>query len=281
MNRREFAQLAGVSAIAALIARESWGIDTPKAATATHDEVMAAYSAMSAGQTLQIGLLVYPGMFLQDLVGPLTLFEALMNREIHLIWKNTTPFQAAGSAQAAWLSVQPTTTYATCPKTLDVLFVPGGIPGSFTLMEDAETLSFLQQQGERSRFITSVCTGSLVLGAAGLLKGYRAATHWLVRDALKPLGAKVSKQRVVVDRNRITGGGVTAGLDFGLTVIEQLRGRDYAEAVQLYLEYDPKPPFRAGSPETAPAVARQMLELMFAEGKVQALALAEAAGKRI
>ena len=143
MNRRQFAKLTTGSAIAALIARAAWGVDSPAASTATHEETMAAYAALSGGEELQIGMLVYPGLFLQDLVGPLAMFEALMNRKIHLIWKDKTPFRGTGSGEQTWLSIQPTTTFKDCPEKLDVLFVPGGLPGSFALMEDKEVLDFL------------------------------------------------------------------------------------------------------------------------------------------
>jgi cyclohexyl-isocyanide hydratase len=185
-----------------------------------------------------IGMLVYPSMFLQDLVGPLTVFESLKNREIHLLWKNTEPVGNEPGQPGPLIPVKPTTAFKDCPAKLDVLFVPGGVPGTLTVMEDPEVLAFLADQGSRARYVTSVCTGSLILGAAGLLRGYRAASYWATRDVLRDLGATPSRQRVVIDRNRVTGGGVTAGIDFGLTLIAKLRSPAYAKAVQLYLEYD-------------------------------------------
>ena len=133
---------------------------------------------------------------------------------------------------------------------LDVLFVPGGY-GVNELMEDDACLDFLRRRAETARFVTSVCTGALVLGAAGLLGGYRATTHWLSLEFLEAFGAIPVRERVAVDRNRITGGGVTAGIDFGLTVAAALVGSDAAEKAQLYLEYAPAPPFSSGSPDTA------------------------------
>ena len=159
----------------------------------------------------------------------------------------------------------------------DVLFVPGGVPGTFTMMEDKEVLSFLAEKGQNARFVTSVCTGSLILGAAGLLNGYKATSHWATHDVLKELGAIPTKGRVVSDRNRITGGGVTAGIDFGLQIAANLRNQDYAEAIQLYLEYDPAPPFNAGSPEKAPAIVNQFLNDMFAGMRDTAFATAKRA----
>jgi cyclohexyl-isocyanide hydratase len=132
------------------------------------------------------------------------------------------------------------------------------------MMEDPELLSFLRSKGSKARFITSVCTGSLILAAAGLLNGYRATSHWVTKESLRNFGVVPTKGRVVRDRNRITGGGVTAGIDFGLEIVASLRSPDYAKAVQLYLEYDPSPPFNAGSPDTAPAIVRGFIEDMFA-----------------
>ena len=149
------------------------------------------------------------------------------------------------------LTLTPTMTFADCPQ-LDVICVPGG-RGTDDLLNDEEVLDFLRRQAEGAKYVTSVCTGSLALGAAGLLKGYRAATHWSAMEMLSQFGATPTKTRVCVDRNRITGGGVTAGIDFALTLVSILVDRATAEAVQLGLEYNPQPPFNSGSPETAPA----------------------------
>jgi cyclohexyl-isocyanide hydratase len=164
--------------------------------------------------------------------------------EIHLLWKTREPV-----VSATGLSILPTMTLDECPA-LDVLFVPGG-PGQVELMDDAVVLDFLAKQGAQARYVTSVCTGSLLLAAAGLLEGYRAACHWMARDELELLGAIPVAERVVVDRNRISGGGVTAGIDFGLALAAILRGETEAKAIQLAMEYNPAPPFQAGSPELA------------------------------
>ena len=217
-----------------------------------HLKAMNSYSDFMAGKRLKFGMVVYPGMFLMDLIGPLTVFESLMNREIHLIWKNLNPVNDQRNDYTSFIPIQPTTTFKDCPKDLDVLFIPGGVPATMEMMQDQELLQFLDEQSKTAKYITSVCTGSLILGAAGLLKGYKATSHWMTLDALPELGAIPTKGRVVVDRNRITGGGVTAGMDFGLLLIGILRNREYAQAVQLYLEYDPDPPFNSGSPNKAP-----------------------------
>jgi cyclohexyl-isocyanide hydratase len=161
-----------------------------------------------------------------------------------MIWKTRDPVPTD-----AGFSIVPNSTFADCPQ-LDVICVPGGA-GQVALMTDEETLSFLRRQAEGARYVTSVCTGSLVLGAAGLLKGYRSACHWAWRDMLIPLGAEPVAERVVRDRNRMSGGGVTAGIDFGLAVAAELAGEEAAKLIQLTLEYDPQPPFDCGSPEKA------------------------------
>lgn len=240
-----------------------------------------AKAKLTGGDKVTIGMLLYPGMFLQDLVGPLAVFEALINRDIHLLWKNLEPVGNEGPKQTALIPVRPTTTFAECPDKLDVLFVPGGVPGTLTMMEDPEVLAFLAEKGKSARFVTSVCTGSLILGAAGLLLGYKATSHWATHDVLTELGAIPTKGRVVVDRNRITGGGVTAGIDFGLRIASLLRSDDQAKVIQLYLEYDPAPPFKAGSPEKAPKIVNRFLSDMFADLQTAAVATARRASKLI
>lgn len=194
----------------------------------------------------KIAMLVHPKMVMQDLVGPMTVFN-IMGAEIHLAWKSLDPVSTD-----LGISVTPTTTLEDTPDDLDVLFVPGGLGGSIDLMEDEEVLNFLADRGETARYVTSVCTGSLLLGAAGLLKGYKATSHWYTRDHLALMGATPVNERVVQDRNRITGGGVTAGIDFGLMLAAILHSEEDAKRYQLLIEYAPAPPFNAGTPETAP-----------------------------
>jgi cyclohexyl-isocyanide hydratase len=194
---------------------------------------------------LQIGLLVFPKVTQLDLTGPLQVFSSVPGAQVHLIWKRIEPIPSDSV-----LVLTPTTTFADCPQ-LDVICVPGGV-GADAMIDDAEMLDFLRRQAEGAQYITSVCTGSLVLGAAGLLRGYRAATHWTAMEFLSAFGATPTRTRVCVDRNRITGGGVTAGIDFALTLVSVLVDRPTAEAIQLRLEYNPAPPFNAGSPDTAP-----------------------------
>ena len=193
----------------------------------------------------RIGLLVFPAMTQLDMTGPYEVFANLPGATVHLLWKTLEPVAAATGFR-----ITPDTTLDACLP-LDVICVPGG-PGVAALMEDDRVLNFLRAQAETARFVTSVCTGALVLGAAGLLRGKRATTHWASRDFLAPLGAIPADGRVVRDGNLVTGGGVTAGIDFALTLVAELAGREVAQAIQLGIEYAPAPPFDAGTPETAP-----------------------------
>ncbi|WP_428489940.1 DJ-1/PfpI family protein [Rhodopila sp.] len=192
----------------------------------------------------RIGLLAFPAMTQLDLTGPLQVFASLPGATVHVLWKTLDPIQAHGG-----LTLVPDTTLTACPL-LDVVCVPGG-SGVMDLMEDEVVLSFLRTQATTARFVGSICTGSLVLGAAGLLRGKRATTHWAWTDLLGPLGAVPTKGRVVRDGKVMTGGGVTAGIDFALTMVAELAGQDIAETIQLGIEYAPAPPFDAGSPDTA------------------------------
>ena len=201
---------------------------------------------------LQIGLLLFPKVTQLDLTGPLQVFSSVPGAKVHLIWKRIEPV-----ASDSVLTLTPTITFADCPQ-LDVICVPGGV-GTDDMVNDEEMLNFLRGQAKGAKYVTSVCTGSLVLGAAGLLKGYKSACHWAWRDMLKDFGATPVAERVVRDRNRISGGGVTAGIDFGLTVAAELAGEEVAKSIQLVLEYDPQPPFDSGSPDKAP---EQVLELV-------------------
>ena len=223
-------------------------------------------------ETIQIGILLYPNVTQLDATGPAQVLCRVPGAKLHMIWKTRDPVPTD-----AGFSIVPTTTFADCPP-LDVICVPGG-GGQVELMVDAETLDFLRKQAATARYVTSVCTCSLVLGAAGLLKGYRSACHWAWRDMLKDFGAIPVAERVVRDRNRISGGGVTAGIDFGLTVAAELAGDEVAKSIQLMLEYDPQPPFDSGSPEKAGAERVQRLRERMAsllDGRLKANAEAAA-----
>lgn len=205
---------------------------------------------------MQIGLLLFPNLTQLDLTGPFEVFARVPGAKVHLVWKSTAQLTCDRG-----LIMQPSIAFADCPP-LDVICVPGG-PGQIDLMDDEETLAFLRRQAETAQWVTSVCTGALVLGAAGLLRGYRATTHWASHDQLALLGALPVRERWVIDRNRATGGGVTAGIDFALKLVAEMVGETVAKAIQLSIEYDPAPPFQAGSPEQAgPAVTQQLQPAM-------------------
>ncbi|MEL6495912.1 MAG: DJ-1/PfpI family protein [Cyanobacteria bacterium J06623_7] len=192
-----------------------------------------------------IGLVIYPGMTALDIVGPQQVFSSLPGVTIHRLWKNLEAITTDDG-----MRILPDTTFADCP-TLDLICVGGGL-GQPAVVSDDEVIDFFRQQS-KVKFITSVCGGSEFLAKAGLLEGYRAATHWAMRDKLAELGVEVGMERVVIDRNRYTGGGVTAGIDFALTVAAKLYGEEKAKITQLMLEYDPVPPFDTGSPQKAGA----------------------------
>ncbi|MEQ1866542.1 MAG: DJ-1/PfpI family protein [Micropepsaceae bacterium] len=212
-------------------------------------------------KTFHIGFLLYPNLTQLDLTGPAQFLSRAPGAKVHYIWKTIEPIPSD-----AGLSLMPTVTFKDCPQ-LDMICVPGGA-GQVALMNDEETLGFLRAQAAHAKYVTSVCTGSLVLGAAGLIKGYKSACHWMWREYLPAFGAIPVNARVVKDRNRISGGGVTAGIDFALAVIAEEWGDEAAKQIQLFLEYNPQPPFDCGSPEKAGpemvAKAKKQLEAMIA-----------------
>jgi cyclohexyl-isocyanide hydratase len=218
----------------------------------------------------RIGLLLFPDITQLDLTGPYEVFTKIPGAEVRLIWKSLAPVRAGGG-----MRLLPDTTFADCPA-LDLICVPGGA-GMNALLTDAETLAFIRRQAEGARFVTSVCTGALVLGAAGLLKGRRATTHWMSHGMLAAFGAIPVAERVVVDGGIVTGGGVTAGIDFGLRIAALVAGEEVAKAIQLGLEYDPAPPFPAGHPRSADAAIVAAAEAAAAPRQAQRQAAVDAA----
>ena len=192
----------------------------------------------------RIVFLVYPNVTQLDLTGPAQVLSRLPDARVDLVWKTRDPVQTDSG-----FALLPTATIGEVGKA-DILCVPGGF-GCVDMMQDDEILEWVRGVGEGAQWVTSVCTGSLILGAAGLLQGYRATSHWAWRDYLKLFGAEPVAERVVFDRNRVTGGGVTAGIDFALALMATIQGESFARAVQLGLEYDPHPPFDSGTPDKA------------------------------
>lgn len=230
----------------------------------------------------QIGLLFFPGMTQLDVTGPFEVFARLPGACVHLLWKRIEPITSD-----VGLTLMPTLTFNDCPE-LDVLCVGGG-PGQIALMDDPEVMEFVAKAGATARYVTSVCAGCFILAGAGLLNGYRSACHWLSRDQLTLLGAISDESRIVVDRNRISGGGVTAGIDFAFHVASELCGEAVAKRLQLILEYDPQPLFditERNAPadllaEIRTAAAPMLLErLQSSERAVARLQAREAAMRR-
>lgn len=213
---------------------------------------------MSKPAPVHIGFLLYPQLTQLDLTGPYEVMARLPGGRLHLVWKDQQPVTSDSG-----LAIVPTTSFADAPA-LDVVVVPGGF-GQIAMMGDEAVLGFLRRQAEGARYVTSVCTGALLLGAAGLLRGYRAATHWMYMDLLSSYGATPVAERVVVDRDRITGGGVTAGIDFGLRLLAELAGAEAAQVAELGLEYDPHPPFGCGHPRVASTALVDEVKRRFAE----------------
>ena len=196
---------------------------------------------------INIGFLIYPNVVQLDVMAAYQVFSFPPNASIHLIWKTLEPVSSNEG-----LIITPTTTINSCPQ-LDVICVPGGGIGQVEVMQDREILNFLQQKSKIAKYVTSVCTGSLILAKANLLQGYQATCHWAFQEHLAALGVEVIPKRIVIDRNRVTGAGVTSGIDFGLTLVSLIWGEQMAKMTQLMLEYDPQPPFNAGTPKTAEA----------------------------
>jgi cyclohexyl-isocyanide hydratase len=200
---------------------------------------------------LEIGLLFFPRMTQLDVTGPFEIFSRLPNARVHLLWKRIEPI-----VSDVGLTLMPTTTFDDCPD-LDVLCVGGG-PGQVDVMDDQDVIDFVREKGRSARYVTSVCAGCFILAGAGLLDGYKSACHWLSRDQLALLGAIPVAERIVVDRNRISGGGVTAGIDFGFQVAALLCGEETAAQLQLLLEYDPKPPYMINERNAPPALVEKL-----------------------
>jgi cyclohexyl-isocyanide hydratase len=199
-----------------------------------------------------VGFVIFPQLTQLDFTGPLQVLARLPQSAMHIIAKSATPVPSD-----CGLSLVPTHTFANCPN-LDLICIPGGF-GVCEVIGDKETIDFVRQQARDAKYVTSVCTGAFVLGAAGLLQGRRATTHWAYTDLLPLVGATHEKARVVKDGGIITAGGVTSGIDFGLTIAAEVAGESRAQAIQLSIEYDPAPPFNAGHPDRAPAAAKQAL----------------------
>ncbi len=223
----------------------------------------------TAPEAFDLGFLLFPDLTQLDLTGPYEVLSRLPGARTHLVWKTL-----EGVRSEKGLTIMPTVTLDGCPR-LDLLCIPGG-QGVNALLNDPLILEFVRRIALDARYLTSVCTGSLLLGAAGLLRGRRAATHWAFRDLLPAFGAIPVGERVVVDGNLITGGGVTSGIDFGLRMAAEVAGEKVARAIQLGIEYDPHPPFDSGSPERADPALVALVRGTLSPGRAEAVARAAA-----
>jgi cyclohexyl-isocyanide hydratase len=246
----------------------------PKAPNHGHDAHSQAMAALPPSWTgkEQIAMVVYPGMTALDLVGPQYFLGSLMGATVHLVAEDLRPVMTDTR-----FAIVPTTTFTDCPADLDVLLVPGGCQGTLEAAKDLTIQGFLRDRGKRAKLITSVCTGSMVLGVAGLLRGYRATSHWVTRDLLSRFGAEAVDARVVVDRNRMTAAGVSAGIDLGLTIVKNLRDEEYARSIALLAEYAPEPPVDAGTPQRAGKATTDLMATMFTGLREQFVAVAASA----
>lgn len=223
---------------------------------------------------IHIAFLLFPNVTQLDLTGPAQVLSRLGDARIDLVAKTRDPVPTD-----AGFDLLPTATFTEVTHA-DILCVPGGF-GTVAAMEDAETLDWVRAVGNDATWVTSVCTGSLVLGAAGLLTGYKAACHWASRHQLAWFGAEPVATRTVFDRNRVTGGGVTAGIDFALALTAAIRGEDHAKFVQLSIEYDPAPPFDSGTPEKADAATLDRYRTMVAKNAPDREARVKAVAERV
>jgi cyclohexyl-isocyanide hydratase len=219
-------------------------------------------------------MLIFPRLTQLDMTGPYEVLARLPGTKVELVARTLDPVTTDRGMQ-----IVPTVTYDTCPS-LDVVMVPGG-PGQQDLMEDEAALAFLRKQAATAKYVTSVCTGSLVLGAAGLLKGKRATCHWAALEHLKPLGAIPVSEKVVIDGTIVTGAGVTSGIDFALTLAAILESEAVAREIQLQIEYDPAPPFDSGSPKTAASKTLDAVKGRLAKLNEERRAVAARVGKKL
>jgi cyclohexyl-isocyanide hydratase len=200
-----------------------------------------------------VGFVLFPDLTQLDLTGPLQVLARLPQSRTIVAAKSKSPVPSD-----CGLSLLPTHSFAECPP-FDLICVPGGVKGVIGAIGDRETVEFVRRQAAGAKYITSVCTGAFVLGVAGLLQGRRATTHWAYTGLLPLVGATHEKARIVRDGNLISAGGVTAGVDFGLSVVAEIAGEAAARAIQLGIEYDPAPPFDSGHPDRASAAVKSAL----------------------
>jgi transcriptional regulator GlxA family with amidase domain len=270
LDRRQLGEaIAAFGALLASGATAAAGGAKPAESMPQHD--MSDMPASWMGKE-RIAFLIYPGFTALDMVGPQYMLANLMGAKVDIVARTLDPVRSDTG-----LVFTPSLRFEDVSGDFDILCVPGGSQGTLAAMRDDATLAFIHDAGRKAKFVTSVCTGSMLLGAAGLLEGYRATSHWVTKSLLSIFGAIPAEGRFVQDRNRITAEGVTAGLDFALSLVAQLRDEKYAQGVQLLAQYAPDPPFHAGEPDTAPKEVTRMIDSMFVGLKKDMRAAAAAA----
>ncbi len=260
LNRRELLRLLAFASAAAAGAPTS--LRAAEATPAAPASVHRHQPQLRMGSE-KIVILVYPEFTALDALGPHYPLSGMMGATVRFVAKNLAPVPCEGAAQGGFC-VRPHHTFADCPADLDLLLVPGGLKGTLDALADAETMRFIATAGARAKRVGSVCTGSLLLGAAGLLKGRKATSHWQTLELLRETGAVPVAERLVFDGDdRVTAAGVSAGLDLGFELLRRYRGDFYAQGMQLLGEYDPQPPFpKGGNPRTADPAVVAMLNQM-------------------
>ena len=211
--------------------------------------------------SFNVGFVIFPDLTQLDFTGPLQVLARLPESKTYIVAKSAAPVPTD-----CGLGLVPTHTFETCPP-LDLICIPGGVSGVIGAIGDRETVAFVRGQAGQAKYVTSVCTGAFVLGVAGLLAGRRATTHWAYTDLLPLVGATYEKARIVKDGNLITAGGVTSGIDFGLSVVAEIAGETAARTIQLGIEYDPAPPFDSGHPDRAPAAIKSALSERYGKAR--------------
>lgn len=280
IDRRDMLRAAGLGSAALLAPYLAIARAAAQVKLQTQDDMMADHDHMALMRKAfgpgvmgheHIAMLLYPGFTALDLVGPYFFLACMVGAKVHLV---TTQADLSPVGSDLGLAIAPTVTMADCPRDLDILFTGGGAEGTLNVMTDRTAMAFVADRGSRARHVTSVCTGSMILGKAGLLKGRRATSHWSTRPVLADFGAIPVDARVVTDGNVTTGAGVSAGIDFGIAMVAALRGQAYAQALMLQAEYHPEPPFAGGTLATTPVEVGGVMSEMFAPlaGRFRAVA---------
>ena len=264
LNRRDALRLLALAAAAGAIPQSLPAAETNASAKTEKPLHIHPQQQLQMGSE-QIAILVYPEFTALDALGPHYFLAGMMGATVRFVAKTVDPVPCEGASKGGFC-VRPQLTFADCPAELDLLLVPGGLTGTFAAIEDKATINFLRSRAAKTKLVGSVCTGSLVLGAAGLLKGRKATSHWQMLEVLKAVGATPVAERIVFDgADRVTAAGVSAGLDLGLELVRRYRGDFYAKGMQLLGEYDPHPPFPGGgNPRTADPTAVSTLNMMHA-----------------